>query len=244
MMPPITSPNPFQPHTALILVDPFNDFLHPTGKLYPRVETSIKHNDAVANIERLVAFAHDPKTRIPIFYALHQPHTPHNYAGWQHKTVMHSTAESISLFDAETANGSGPAGGLVLSSLLPDIAGGDVIASRHWTHSSFNNTDLDALLRQHDIQHLVLAGMETSTCLETTVRYGYELGYQVTVVNDATAGFSVESWAASVDGTWPLLPIKAVRAADLIDGWNKAAAGLCERKKAECSEKCQLEHAL
>lgn len=43
------------------------------------------------------------------------------------------------------------------------------------THSSFANTDLEYQLRQRDITNLVLAGLTTNTCLETTARYAREL---------------------------------------------------------------------
>jgi hypothetical protein len=41
--------------------------------------------------------------------------------------------------------------------------------------SSFHNTDLDYQLRQRGIRNLVIAGMVTNTCVESTARYAYEL---------------------------------------------------------------------
>ena len=41
--------------------------------------------------------------------------------------------------------------------------------------SSFSNTDLDYQLRQHDITHVVLAGLTTNTCVESTARAAREL---------------------------------------------------------------------
>jgi nicotinamidase-related amidase len=48
--------------------------------------------------------------------------------------------------------------------------------------SGFANTDLDYLLHQRSITHLVLAGMVANTCLESTARYARELGYYVTLL--------------------------------------------------------------
>ena len=42
-------------------------------------------------------------------------------------------------------------------------------------YSSFQNTDLDYQLRQRDITNLVLGGLTSNTCLESTARYAYEL---------------------------------------------------------------------
>jgi nicotinamidase-related amidase len=40
--------------------------------------------------------------------------------------------------------------------------------------SSFENTDLDWLLRQHNITHLVFAGLVVNSCIETTAREANE----------------------------------------------------------------------
>ena len=67
---------------------------------------------------------------------------------------------------------------------------GDIVAQEHWCSSGFANTDLDLLLKKHGIHQLIVMGLVAHTCLEATVRYGAELGYEVTVVKDATASYS------------------------------------------------------
>jgi nicotinamidase-related amidase len=51
-------------------------------------------------------------------------------------------------------------------------------------------TDLDLQLKQHGIRYIILIGMIANTCIESTGRFGMELGYHVTLVRDATAAFS------------------------------------------------------
>ena len=46
-------------------------------------------------------------------------------------------------------------------------------------------------------------GLIAHTCLEATVRYGAELGYQVTVVRDATASYSDQEMHAALDVNIP-----------------------------------------
>ena len=72
----------------------------------------------------------------------------------------------------------------------------------HWGQSGFANTDLDAQLKQRGIQKIILVGMVANTCIESTARFGMELGYHVTLVKDATAAFSREGMHAAheVDG--------------------------------------------
>jgi nicotinamidase-related amidase len=52
---------------------------------------------------------------------------------------------------------------------------GDVIVHEHWAQSGFANTDLDAQLKQHGIQKIILVGLIANSCIESTGRYGMEL---------------------------------------------------------------------
>jgi len=74
---------------------------------------------------------------------------------------------------------------------------GDVVVHEHWGSSGFANTDLDLQLKQHGVRHVILIGMIANTCIESTGRFGMELGYHVTLVRDATAAFSHEAMHAA-----------------------------------------------
>jgi nicotinamidase-related amidase len=54
--------------------------------------------------------------------------------------------------------------------------------------NAFSNTDLDGLLRRKGITSVVLAGVKTSVCIDSTGRSAYERGYKVLVLSDCTAG--------------------------------------------------------
>lgn len=59
---------------------------------------------------------------------------------------------------------------------------GDIVALEHWCSSGFANTDLGLQLKKHGIHQLIVIGLITSTWVESTVRFGAELGYEVTTV--------------------------------------------------------------
>lgn len=56
-------------------------------------------------------------------------------------------------------------------------------------NSGFIGTTLEAHLRAAGIRHLVCVGLTTDHCVSTTVRMAANLGFEVTVVSDATATF-------------------------------------------------------
>ncbi|MDP6448126.1 MAG: isochorismatase family cysteine hydrolase, partial [Pirellulaceae bacterium] len=55
--------------------------------------------------------------------------------------------------------------------------------------SPFNGTGIDQLLRNLELETLVIVGMATDMCVETTARDAADRGYNVIVAEDATATF-------------------------------------------------------
>lgn len=80
---------------------------------------------------------------------------------------------------------------------------GEILAQEHWCSSGFANTDLDLLLKKHGIHKLIVIGLIAHTCVEATVRFAAEFGYEVTVVRDATADYSEEMMHAALDINLP-----------------------------------------
>lgn len=56
---------------------------------------------------------------------------------------------------------------------------------RKTTPDSFHRTDLEKLLREHAVTDLVICGMHTEFCVDTTARRALALGFPVVLVGDA-----------------------------------------------------------
>jgi nicotinamidase-related amidase len=69
--------------------------------------------------------------------------------------------------------------------------------------SAFSHTDLDGILRARDTKRLFLAGIATNWVVESTTRYGAELGYDITVLEDCCQGFSDELHDFAIEKTLP-----------------------------------------
>ncbi|MFJ6771179.1 cysteine hydrolase family protein [Kitasatospora sp. NPDC091257] len=60
------------------------------------------------------------------------------------------------------------------------------------SHNAFTTTNLQQLLTRQAIRELVVSGIRTEQCCETTTRVAADLGYAVTFVVDATATHPIE----------------------------------------------------
>jgi Isochorismatase family len=94
---------------------------------------------------------------------------------------------------------------------------GDIVALEHWCSSGFANTDLDLQLKRHGIHKLIVIGLIAHTCVEATVRFAAELGYEVTMAKDATADYSDEEMHAAIDVNIPNYASAIVTAKELAD---------------------------
>ncbi|MBC7778604.1 MAG: cysteine hydrolase [Proteobacteria bacterium] len=70
-------------------------------------------------------------------------------------------------------------------------AQGDLIVVKH-RYDAFQGTNLDLLLRSHGIRTLVLTGVVTNVCVETTARAGFVRDYYIAVVEDGCAAYLPE----------------------------------------------------
>lgn len=112
------------PKTALLLIDPYNDFLHPDGILTPRMQASITHNNAIEHIKDAVVAAR--KNQIPIFYGLHQQWEPGFYEDWHHMTDSNMRQSQAHFFAKDSW------GAKIFEGLEPDFENKDVVVSKHW----------------------------------------------------------------------------------------------------------------
>lgn len=173
--------------TALLFVDPYNDFLAEGGKLWPMVADVANSVGLHANLSAILAAARS--VRLPIVIVPHHKAEPDEFRNWAHPTPYQLGGSKMQVF----AKGSWGA------EWHPDYApqAGDIVAHEHWTASGFANTDLDMRLKQKGVNRVILIGLIANTCIEGTARSAVDLGYHVTLVRDATAAFSHEAMHAA-----------------------------------------------
>jgi len=175
--------------TGLVVIDPYNDFISEGGKIWDRIKGVAEGNQCVPHMRQILEAAR--KTGIRVFYAMHRRYRPGDYETWKYIAPIQKAAWSRKSFEYGTW------GGEIRPGFEPQA--GDVMAAEHWCSSGFANTDLDLQLKKHGIHKLIVIGLIAHTCVEATVRYAAELGYEVTVVKDATASYSDEHMHAALE---------------------------------------------
>ncbi|HET7656665.1 MAG TPA: cysteine hydrolase family protein [Bacillales bacterium] len=95
-------------------------------------------------------------------------------------------------------------------------AEGDLVIQK-FTPDSFHETNLHEALKDKGIENLVIAGIQTECCVDTTCRRGFSLGYKQTLVSDAHS-------------TWDSEDIKADQ---IINHHNRALSWFADRKETK-----------
>ncbi len=179
--------------SALLIVDPYNDFMSEGGKLYEATKKTAEAVGFYDNMRKLIPAIR--AARIQVIIVPHHRWRESDYKGWKHMNPSQVLGNQIQAFAA------GSWGGEFHPEFGPRA--GDVVVLEHWAQSGFANTDLDAQLKQHGIEKIILVGMVANTCIEGAARFGMELGYHVTLIKDATAAFDEEGMHAANEVNGP-----------------------------------------
>ncbi|MEM7543611.1 MAG: isochorismatase family cysteine hydrolase [Pseudomonadota bacterium] len=141
-------------------------------------------------------------------------------------------------------------GGIVTEAVLPGVVEARMCAANTWDaelieeirprdeefvidknrYSAFYGTALNSILTTHDIRHLVVCGVTTNICVETTVRDASQRDFRTFVPSDACGEIAPErhDWALATMGTrfgW------VVDSTEIIDQWQADSGG--HQKRAQ-----------
>lgn len=198
--------------TALLLVDPYNDFLSEAGKVYPLLKPIADEVGLLDNLRRLDGAIRAAGIQVAI--VPHRRWEPGDYEDWDHPNPTQQKIMKHHHFARGEWGGE----------WHPDFAPkpGDIVAQEHWGQSGFANTDLDMRLKQNGITHVIVVGLLANTCIDSTARFAMELGYHVTLVRDATAAFRHELMHAAHELSGPTFAHAILTTAELIAALPKA----------------------
>src|SRR5262245_8054233 len=89
--------------TALVVIDPYNDFISEGGKIWERVRSVAEANDCIPHMTAVLNAARNAELRV--FYALHRRYRPGDYESWKFIAPIQRAAWSRKAFEYGTWGG-------------------------------------------------------------------------------------------------------------------------------------------
>ena len=170
--------------TAIVLIEPQNDFLSPGGTMYQYIAEQLKKRNVIANLQKLLAGA---RGKVKIFYLPFQafkPGFPELKEGGPGTEGLRGLEMKMKADWGVGAWLDGTPGPEIVDALTPQE--GDIIVRGKLTLDAFHSTALNYLLRANEIEYVAFTGFHTNWCVESSARSAYDMGYRVIVIKDCT----------------------------------------------------------
>jgi nicotinamidase-related amidase len=170
--------------TAIVLIEPQNDFLTPGGTMYQYIAEQLEKRQVIRNLVKLTESA---RGKVKLFYVPFQafkkgfPELKADGPGAEGLRGLEMTMKADWGVGAWLEGTPGPE---IIEPLKPKD--GDIVIRGKLTLDAFHSTALNYLLRANEIEHVAFCGFHTNWCVESSARSAYDLGYRVIVIKDCT----------------------------------------------------------
>jgi ureidoacrylate peracid hydrolase len=179
--------------TALVLIEYQNDFTSEGGTLHRAVRPVMESTNMLANTVETVAKARELGTTI--VYA------PITFTDDYHELSPNPYGILKGVVDSKSFR-KGTWGAEMVDVLKPYPQ--DIVVEGKRGLCGFASTNLDFVLRSRGITNIALGGFLTNCCVESTMRTGYEKGYNVVTLTDCTATVSEAEQRLSIEKNYPM----------------------------------------
>jgi nicotinamidase-related amidase len=179
--------------TAVVLIEYQNDFTSEGGALHGAVQEVMERTGMLDNTRRLVEAARAAGATIV--------HAPITFAPGYNEISSHPYGILKGVVDS-TAFVKGEWGAEIVDALAPQE--GDIVVEGKRGLDTFATTNLDFILRARGIETIALGGFLTNCCVESTMRTGYEKGYNVITLADCVAATSAEEHENAIKFDYPM----------------------------------------
>src|SRR5512146_523629 len=172
--------------TAIVLIEPQNDFLSPGGTMYAYIKDQLAQRGVIKNLQNLLTNARGKVAKI-FFVPFHPfekgfPELKKGGPGCDGLRGIEMDMKADWGTGAWLKDTPGPE---IIKQLTPKP--GDVVVEGKMTLDAFHSTALDYLLRANEIEYVAFTGSHTNGGVESSARSAYEKGYRVSGVGDCPA---------------------------------------------------------
>lgn len=179
--------------TAVVLIEYQNDFTSEGGVLHDAVSEVMTKTGMMANTKAVVDAARAAGATVM--------HAPITFTAGYNELSAHPYGILKGVVDGN-AFVKDSWGATIVDDLAPQD--GDIVIEGKRGLDTFASTNLDFILRSKGITTIVLGGFLTNCCVESTMRTGYENGYQVITLTDCVAGTSQAEHDNAITYDYPM----------------------------------------
>jgi len=165
-------------NSALILIEYVNDWLSPTGGIYPSFQDREQVDTAIANSR--IALAEARRRGMHVIHASLKFEPEFKVLGEAKYGLRKMMRDYGSFLGAQADFFPG----------FEPAEGEFVVRERGGGSSVFVGTTLDSYLRNNRVLDIYLAGFSLRQCVESSMRNAHDLGYHTSVLYDASAGYT------------------------------------------------------
>jgi ureidoacrylate peracid hydrolase len=196
-------------NAALVVVDVQNDFVSPNGSAGKRGEDVSAAMAIMAPLSSLINEARRVGLTIVYIRTTHSEWT--DTPSWIYRTSQKAGLSTCreGTWGAEFYDGIAP---------LPT----ERVVVKH-RYSAFINTDLNTVLKARNIQSVLVCGVATNVCVETTARDAYMFDYYVTMIDDCSAAYEAKLHLSTLDNMRRHFGLVA-SSKDIIETWRDLPA--------------------
>jgi ureidoacrylate peracid hydrolase len=159
---------------AVVVVDVQNDYCHTDGALGRRGANLSMVNEMILNLNRLLYSAR--KNHVPVIFVRTHHQAETNSEAWKSRSDGRSTQNCLP--------GSWGADFFQVAPLDTET-----VVTKH-RYSAFIHTRFESVLRAMRVETLIMTGVSTNVCVESTARDGFMLDYHIVLPQDACAAYS------------------------------------------------------
>ena len=173
-------------NTALLVVDVQNDFCHNQGVFSKYKSVNLNHvEQAMSNLSALIEKCREFDLPIIFIRTIHSTWT--DSPSWLKR--MEGAGEKMRICRPDSW-------GSYFFNVEPKQ--GDCIVTKH-RYSAFIGTDLDLILKSQGIMYILVTGVATNVCVESTARDGYHRDYNVILIEDCCGAYDEDEHAATLN---------------------------------------------
>jgi ureidoacrylate peracid hydrolase len=216
-------------HTALVVVDVLNDFCAEGGMMDKEGQDISTAQRMAARLPRLIQAARDAGVLV-VFVRNVYSSDRNTYLSdvWLEQAARRRAGSYTEREVCARDSWEGEFYGDVRP--LP----GEAIVIKH-RFSAFTNTDLDTILRAHGIRTMVMSGVASNVCVETTAREGFCRDYYIVYLSDGTSAYHEHDHAAALRAI-DLFFGQVVTIDDVVEVWQGEGAELATAGSAASAE--------